>query len=336
MATYRPGDPPITNRKTITLQGALPLIVGLGLLLILLGTWQARILFDTSTDMTPGVRPISTYGFILEPCLIPREELVGTIARKGDIPPLNFPKTLTAEKAGQLESAFARFRPVQDPVIKPGDRILGLTLGGVARAYPLWVLAAHEVCNDTLGGQPIAVTYSPLCDSVAAFDRRVGERVLMLAASGMVYNSNSLFFDELSNKADESLWLQIQARAVSGSAAARGETLTILPSYLTTWEAWKSTHPQTDVIAREPTRNKFYRPNAYEVYFHDDRLRFPVNPRPGRRFPMKTPVVAICGDDGWTVVRASDFDALIDLKDRPAIYSFWFAWSSIMRQDFEQ
>lgn len=336
MATLPPDDPPIANRKTITLQGALPLIVGMGFLLFLLATWQFRILFDTSTDSVPGARPASSYGFNLEPCLIPHEELIGTIARKGDVPPLNSPKTLSAEKAGQLESAFARFRPVQDPVVKLGDRVVGLNLGGATRAYPLWVLAAHEVCNDILDGVPVAVTYSPLCDSAVVFDRRVGSRVLSLAASGLIYNSNSLLFDDLPNDADESLWLQIQARAVSGVSAARGEQLTILPSYLTTWEGWKTAHPHTDVIAREPTRNKFYRPNAFEVYFHDERLRFPVNPRPGARFPLKTPMVALCEKDGWVVHRAADFDALIDLNDRPVIYAFWFAWSSIRGYQVEK
>jgi hypothetical protein len=39
------------------------------------------------------------------------------------------------------------------------EMVLGVELNGEARAYPIGVLAQHEIVNDTVGGQPIAVTY---------------------------------------------------------------------------------------------------------------------------------------------------------------------------------
>jgi hypothetical protein len=39
------------------------------------------------------------------------------------------------------------------------DRVLGITVGGEARAYPLRILEAHEVVDDTLGGVPVAPNY---------------------------------------------------------------------------------------------------------------------------------------------------------------------------------
>lgn len=39
------------------------------------------------------------------------------------------------------------------------ELVLGLRLGGVARAYPLGFLSAHEIVNDRLGDQPVAVTW---------------------------------------------------------------------------------------------------------------------------------------------------------------------------------
>jgi len=40
-----------------------------------------------------------------------------------------------------------------------GDRVLGVVVGGEARAYPLLALELHEMVNDTLGGTPIAPNY---------------------------------------------------------------------------------------------------------------------------------------------------------------------------------
>ncbi len=39
------------------------------------------------------------------------------------------------------------------------ESVLGVVVGGEARAYPLALLDWHEVVNDHLGGQPIAATW---------------------------------------------------------------------------------------------------------------------------------------------------------------------------------
>lgn len=42
---------------------------------------------------------------------------------------------------------------------EPEELVLGVELNGDARAYPVEVLVRHEVVNDTVGGEPVAVTY---------------------------------------------------------------------------------------------------------------------------------------------------------------------------------
>jgi hypothetical protein len=39
------------------------------------------------------------------------------------------------------------------------ERVMGVVFGGEARAYSVDVLAQREIVNDTVAGQPIAVTY---------------------------------------------------------------------------------------------------------------------------------------------------------------------------------
>jgi hypothetical protein len=41
-----------------------------------------------------------------------------------------------------------------------GDEpVIGVVLGGEARAYPTWQLNAHEIVNDRIGNRSIAVTW---------------------------------------------------------------------------------------------------------------------------------------------------------------------------------
>ena len=41
----------------------------------------------------------------------------------------------------------------------PDDRVFGVSINGEHRAYPLRIVNAHEMANDVLGGEPIALAY---------------------------------------------------------------------------------------------------------------------------------------------------------------------------------
>ena len=60
------------------------------------------------------------------------------------IPDLRDPETTSAEEAGYLE---------------PDDRVFGVSINGENRAYPLRIVNAHEMVNDVLGGEPIALVW---------------------------------------------------------------------------------------------------------------------------------------------------------------------------------
>lgn len=63
---------------------------------------------------------------------------------KDAIPAIDAPRFVSA--------AHATFVHDDEPVI-------GLTAGREARAYPTWMLNAHEIVNDRLGGRALAVTW---------------------------------------------------------------------------------------------------------------------------------------------------------------------------------
>ena len=41
----------------------------------------------------------------------------------------------------------------------PLERVIGVSINGESRAYPLNLLSRHEIVNDTVGGKAIAVTW---------------------------------------------------------------------------------------------------------------------------------------------------------------------------------
>ncbi len=64
--------------------------------------------------------------------------------RNSPFVPLDNPEVVTAEAATFLQ---------------PDDRVLGLTVNGESRAYPINMMTFHHVANDVVGGQPVLVTF---------------------------------------------------------------------------------------------------------------------------------------------------------------------------------
>ncbi len=57
-----------------------------------------------------------------------------------------------------LEPVFAT-RAEGVAQMDPSERVMGVSINGDHRAYPLNLLSRHEIVNDTVGGKPIAVTW---------------------------------------------------------------------------------------------------------------------------------------------------------------------------------
>ena len=47
----------------------------------------------------------------------------------------------------------------QATFLKDSDEIIGVKIGGIAKAYPIKILNWHEVVNDTVDRTPVAVTF---------------------------------------------------------------------------------------------------------------------------------------------------------------------------------
>ena len=55
--------------------------------------------------------------------------------------------------------AGAQFLAQSESKLDPKEMIMGVRLGGEARAYPISQMAYHHVLNDVVAGVPVAITY---------------------------------------------------------------------------------------------------------------------------------------------------------------------------------
>lgn len=261
---------------TLTLRGGGWVIVAMaGVALLFLG-WALSGIFFGTRPIGGGADP-AAYKFQLEPMKADRAFLVGS----GN--PRDFLQTL--DQPGVMQGAdMVRYNEqLRSKYVVTGDRVAGVVVNGQARAYPLAVLNAHEVCNDTLGGVPIAVTFSPLTDSVVVFDRRIQGQVQMLRVSGLLYNSNLVMYDEPQDPAARaawtpSLWSQLGMRAIAGPAAAAEVQLEPLPgTNITSWKMWLAAHPETSIVLPDPGTKGRYKEFSYARYCLTPRVEFPVS-----------------------------------------------------------
>ena len=122
--------------------------------------------------------------------------------------------------------------------------VVGVELNGKSRAYPLNMLSRpeHHVLDDTLGGQPIAVTWCGLCQSPVVYARQVEGKTLTLYVSGEIYGENMLMRDVETG----SDWPQMLGEAIKGPL--KGKSLEQIPSVWTDWKTWRTDHPETTVL----------------------------------------------------------------------------------------
>ncbi|EKV30025.1 hypothetical protein C882_0106 [Caenispirillum salinarum AK4] len=188
-----------------------------------------------------------------------------------------------------------RFKPASAITdLSPREPVIGLTVNGETRAYPLRILHWHEIVNDTVGGVPVAVTYCPLCNAAIVFDRRVGDRVLEFGTTGKLRHSDLVMYD----RQTETWWQQFTGEGIVG--ALTGTELDVLPSRLESWAEFQERAPaDAPVLVPTDPAARDYGRNPYAGYDTAARPFLYSGETPGGVEPMMR-VVAL-DDEAWTL-----------------------------------
>ena len=160
--------------------------------------------------------------------------------------------------------------------LREDDLVLGYAVGGEAYAYPIKVLNFREIVNDTIGGEPVLISYCPLCGSAVVFSRRLAGKTLLFGNTSALYESDMVMYDHQTG----SYWFQVMGRAIVG--AMTGSQLIPLPSATLTWGEWKRLHPQTRLLtgdARGGFGSSYVRDPfaSYPARLNVGRFAFPVS-----------------------------------------------------------
>jgi hypothetical protein len=217
---------------------------------------------------------------------VPLEEIVSGGPPKDGIPAIDDPRFVAVAKA--------------DRWLDDDEPVAVVRRGGAVKAYPLQILIWHEIVNDRVGGEPISVTYCPLCNTTLAFERRFDGRVLDFGTTGRLRHSDLVMYD----RQTESWWQQATGEGIVGRYA--GEELTFVPAPVMRWGDVREQLPEARVLSQNTGHPAYlvrYGTNPYEGY---DRRSGPIASLfQGRRDaslpPMERVVALHREDESWAV-----------------------------------
>jgi hypothetical protein len=159
-----------------------------------------------------------------------------------------------------------KFVPVSEvDFLDAREPVLAFEWNGDARAYPVQILIWHEIVNDVVGGEPVVVTFCPLCNSSVVFKRTVVGTVYDFGVSGFLRNSDLVMYD----RQTETWWQQITGEAVVGELT--GAALEFLPSSTISFADFRAAHPEGKVLSRDTGFSRSYGRNPYAGYDSNDR-----------------------------------------------------------------
>lgn len=208
--------------------------------------------------------------------LIPIGEVRDGGPGKDGIPAVDRPELVGVSAAGYLDDQ---------------DLILGMVVGGDARAYPHRILDWHEIINESIGGKSVSIVYCPLTGTGIGWERVVLGRETTFGVSGLLYNTNIIPYD----RATDSNWSQLLLKAVNGPAI--GEKAKTYSLIETTWGTWKKMYPNTRVVSRNTGFNRDYGRYPYGDYrTNQNFILFPVS-RVDNRLPAKERVLGVILED---------------------------------------
>ncbi|MEX0692033.1 MAG: DUF3179 domain-containing protein [Gemmatimonadales bacterium] len=225
--------------------------------------------------------------------IVPLDEIVSGGPPRDGIPPIDRPRFVSVADAN-------RWLGAREPVAV-------VRVSARTRIYPIQILMWHEIVNDVVAGQPIAVTFCPLCNTTIAFDRRLaGDTVLDFGTTGRLRHSDLVMYDRLT----ETWWQQASGEGLVGALA--GRRLRMIPAPVLAWRDARDAYPDAEVLSRATGAARPYGQNPYVRY---DSERAPLagffRRQPDGRLPAMERVVVVAHGSGGVAV---PFTALRDRR----------------------
>jgi len=123
--------------------------------------------------------------------------------------------------------------------------VIGVSINGEEKAYPIRFLGYHHQVPDVLGGKSILVTYCTVCRTGRVFEPIINGKKETFRLVGMDH-----FNAMLEDATTKSWWQQATGKAVAGQL--KGQQLPEVPSTQTSLIKWLELHPGSKIMQADP------------------------------------------------------------------------------------
>ncbi|HMU09216.1 MAG TPA: DUF3179 domain-containing (seleno)protein [Ferruginibacter sp.] len=130
--------------------------------------------------------------------------------------------------------------------------IIGVFMNGQAKAYPIEIIGYHHQVQDTVGAEPVMITYCSVCRTGRVFSPVVNGKFEKFRLVGMDH-FNAMFEDETT----KSWWRQVSGIAIAGPL--KGNALKEIPSEQMRLGAWIRKYPNTLIMQPDAVFVKQYK-----------------------------------------------------------------------------
>lgn len=173
------------------------------------------------------------------------------------------------------------FSPIANFPYRDSVQAVVLRDGNHIKAYPYNILTWHEIVNDVVDGQPVAVTFCPLCGSALVFDREIDGRVVEFGVSGFLRESNMIMYD----RQTDSLWQQSIGESIAGSYY--GLQLEHVRFQLMTVSEIRQKYPDALILSEDTGYQRNYNNNPYAGYEETESFIFGPSKQSNRFHPKE-------------------------------------------------
>jgi len=158
-----------------------------------------------------------------------------------------------------LQPGMIRFTDASERELNESAQVLAVQKNGEAKAYPLRYLLYHHQVRDSIGGQPVMVTYCSVCRAGRVYRPLVEGRPENFRLAGMDL-FNAMFEDETTG----SWWRQANGEAIAGPM--KGSFLPEVESSQMTSRKFFSLYPEGRLMLPDPSYLEEYDSlGAYET-----------------------------------------------------------------------
>jgi len=179
--------------------------------------------------------------------------------------------------------------------------VVGVVINDEAKAYPIEIIGYHHQVQDTIGGQPVIVTYCTVCRTGRVYNPFINGKKENFRLVGMDH-FNAMFEDETT----KSWWRQVTGEAIAGPL--KRQQLDEITSQQMTLAAWLRAYPNSLILQPDSLFKKNY---DHLAGFDKGTIKSGLEKRDSVSWQLKSWIVGV---HEYNSTRAYDWNELIREK----------------------